>query len=78
MFFHRNLRVRDIQSVLRNHLLFMYPGWPPGMYKKCINVSSRMLNRDVKNIAKDVKYLAQVGLVEKRRSKDEKKILRLP
>jgi predicted transcriptional regulator len=32
-----------------------------------------MLKRDVKNIAMDVKYLAQVGLVEKRRSKDEKK-----
>jgi predicted transcriptional regulator len=31
-----------------------------------------MLKRDVKNIAIDVKYLAQVGLVEKRRSKDEK------
>jgi len=38
-----------------------------------IHVLSRMLNRDVKNIAMDVKYLAQVGLVEKRRSKDEKK-----
>jgi predicted transcriptional regulator len=31
-----------------------------------------MLNRDVKNIAMDVKYLTQVGLVEKRRSKDKK------
>jgi predicted transcriptional regulator len=38
-----------------------------------IHILSRMLNRDVKNIAMDVKYLAQVGLVEKQRSKDEKK-----
>jgi predicted transcriptional regulator len=38
-----------------------------------IHVLSRMLNRDVKNIAMDVKYLTQVGLVEKRRSNDEKK-----
>lgn len=33
-----------------------------------IHVLSRMLNRDVKNIAMDVQYLTQVGLVEKRRS----------
>jgi predicted transcriptional regulator len=37
-----------------------------------IHELSRMLNRDVKNIATDVKYLAQVGLVEKQRSKTEK------
>lgn len=34
-----------------------------------IHVLSRMLNRDVKNIAMDVKSLTQVGLVEKRQSK---------
>jgi Predicted transcriptional regulator len=37
-----------------------------------IHVLSRILNRDVKNIAMDVQYLAQVGLVEKHRSKTEK------
>jgi predicted transcriptional regulator len=36
-----------------------------------IHVLSRMLNRDVKNIAMDVKYLTQVGLVEKRQSKSK-------
>lgn len=37
-----------------------------------IHVLSRMLNRDVKNISMDLKYLAQVGLVEKKRAKNEK------
>lgn len=34
-----------------------------------IHVLSRILKRDIKNIAMDVQYLTQVGLVEKRRSK---------
>lgn len=34
-----------------------------------INELARMANRDVKNVADDVKYLEQIGLIEKKETK---------
>ncbi|MBN1106992.1 MAG: hypothetical protein JXL84_26550, partial [Deltaproteobacteria bacterium] len=34
-----------------------------------INELARMAKRDVKNVADDVKYLQQIGLIEKRETK---------
>ena len=34
-----------------------------------INELARMANRDVKNVADDVKYLGQIGLIEKKATK---------
>ena len=58
------------RAIFSSHTITKHP---VDFNEKPVRRSRNSPNRDVKNIAMDVKCLAQVGLVEKRRSKDEKK-----